>query len=333
MADSLIYEIADALDPDLRVAFLAMVNAAVRIVPLSMIENAIQTGNRTFLAELVSTLSSQGMIANSEKMMQILTSAVKAGAMAGGVSMGGMFELKSPRVAAWITEHAGGFIAGLVGESMTGIKTVILAGNLEGLTVPSQARAIRSLIGLNSRDAQAVGRYATGLSGVIPEPRLSQLVELYSHRLLSSRAEMIARTETARATLGGQYELWRQLFDERTLQTERTWVQWVTAEDDKVCPYCAPMDGKKVRFDQDFIADEKGFPNGPPENPPKRKVLKPDPWGQQRDKLGRFVGVAKAATGVSELVKIPRLTWPDGRLPHPPLHPRCRCDVILVFDK
>ena len=335
MADSLIFEIADRLEPQIKNAFLAMVDAAVEIIPLTMIEDAVRQGNRVFLAEMVSVLAQRGMVTNTQQIMAIFESAIKAGAIAGGVGVGGMFELKSPRTAAWILEHTGGFITGLIGESVTGIRNVILSGQLEGLTVPNQAQAIRGLVGLTARDAGALANYAVGLEGVVSEARAAQLVDLYRHRLLNARATMIARTETARATLAGQYELWRQLFDERVLEIEHAWLRWTVHDDDRLCPYCAPLDGQQVRFGENFTADKKGFPPGyEPENPPLHRTLRPDPWSQPRDKAGRFMAVAKAVTSkqLDKLETIERMSWPDGTLPHPPLHPNCRCIVNLIIE-
>ena len=61
-----------------------------------------------------------------------------------------------------------------------------------------------------------------------------------------TRAEIVARTEAFRTANLATKEAWKQSGVVRT-------VKWYTAEDELVCPLCAPMDGKVISVDDNFF--------------------------------------------------------------------------------
>lgn len=65
------------------------------------------------------------------------------------------------------------------------------------------------------------------------------------------RAEMIAVTEVTRAYAEGNIETWRE---SGVVSGKR----WMTANDDLVCPICAPLDGMMVGLDENGFTTEAG---------------------------------------------------------------------------
>lgn len=61
------------------------------------------------------------------------------------------------------------------------------------------------------------------------------------------RAERIARTETIRAENFASQEAWRQ-----SGVVERK--EWFTAEDERVCEFCGPMDGRVIDLSDKFFS-------------------------------------------------------------------------------
>ncbi len=108
-----------------------------------------------------------------------------------------------------------------------------------------------------------------------------------------ARAEMIARTETMRASNEGQQEAWDQAVTAGLL-TGNEQQEWITADDEATCPICDPMDGVTVGLDEMFEVDGDEI-DGPPAHPNCRCTLglsleptvaySPD---QARDKKGEF---------------------------------------------
>lgn len=62
---------------------------------------------------------------------------------------------------------------------------------------------------------------------------------------LTYRADRIARSETTRAQNWADTEAWQQL---GTVVGK----QWFTAQDERVCPWCRPLNGKVIGLDENF---------------------------------------------------------------------------------
>lgn len=245
------------------------------------------------------------------------------------------FDLKNPAVERWIERRAAELVTGVTQDGVEAIRQVVLRGYTEGLGARTTGRMIREFVGLTPRDAGAVGRFVRemGEQG-LGERAVLRNGATYARRLRNLRAESIARTETIRATIAGQVAVWDQMLDEGLLDRRRTWLRWMTTEDDRLCEFCAPMDGMKIRPGEMFTSSHKGFPEGKPEGqgPGSRRVgrpLKPDPFAQPRDELGRFARVEKRGESLDGKL-VPRKD--SVTVPHPPLHVRCRCAVVLAFD-
>ena len=97
----------------------------------------------------------------------------------------------------------------------------------------------------------------------------------------NTRADMLARTEVYRVTNSAARDAWKQTGVVKT-------IKWKTAEDEKTCPFCAPLDGKIIGINDVF------FKNGD--------------------------------TVEGEDGKTFVLDYED--VGNPPLHPNCRCEVF-----
>lgn len=116
----------------------------------------------------------------------------------------------------------------------------------------SEAEAVRRIkmeVGLLPKHAKAVSNYRkTLISSGTPRGKANQLAEQYAKRLLKYRADMIARTEVARATGIGQTQFWRQMRDQGALPTQANRV-WITALDERACDFCRSMNGQVATID------------------------------------------------------------------------------------
>jgi len=109
--------------------------------------------------------------------------------------------------------------------------------------MPTVARNIQPLIGLTRQGVKAVGSYKEFLEKKIPPLKASQIekkVNFYRKKLIEKRAELIARTETARAINEGTIEGYRQGGIKR--------VEWVTAAG--CCPECDALNGHKFTLEE-----------------------------------------------------------------------------------
>lgn len=123
-------------------------------------------------------------------------------------------------------------------------------------------RRIQIEVGLLPKHAKAVSNYRkTLIAAGTTKARANQLAEAYAKRLLNYRANMIARTEVARANGIGQTEFWRQMRDKEVLPPETNRV-WITAVDERACAFCLSMNGQVASIDGgwDTVNGYKEYP-------------------------------------------------------------------------
>lgn len=130
----------------------------------------------------------------------------------------------------------------------------------------------------------------------------SDLVSNLANVVGRSRAELIASTETTRAFAEGNRNAWRQASEETGLTIGR---QWRTANDERVCPICAPLGGLTFT----------------PEGADASSIEQQRRRGQQAalDEPFTHPGGRGAADSFS-----------GQQFDAPPAHPRCRCWLAPV---
>ena len=151
---------------------------------------------------------------------------------------------------------------------------------------PAMERRTGRIVDINKRtQAQLRNVIATNIVEGEPTSKLKPAIrEFFDDTYAKHRAERIARTETIWAFNEGAVEGYKQ---SRVVEAK----QWITANDDRLCEWCGPMDGRIVgladnyhNIGDDFIGNEGGTLN---------------------------------------------LDYEDVQ--HPPLHPSCRCSIIPVL--
>jgi len=110
---------------------------------------------------------------------------------------------------------------------------------------------IREIVGLTSRQAQAVtnfraGLMADGIEGALLDKRVGK----YAAAQLRYRGTMIARTETLTASNAGQSELWLQARDGGLLPSDQK-RSWILTPDERLCVVtCEPMEEAEVGIEE-----------------------------------------------------------------------------------
>lgn len=329
MDDLAIQRLADSLDGSIRDTFLSIVAAIAagpdadelnRLVDNGDVIGIIRLWERTIRANLtIHVAQMEATLAN------VVTRAASIATLTGAL-------VRTNEVTRqWLATESSKLVVGVSTESMLSIRRLLAGGYDAGTGVRPTARQIRAVVGLLPSHTVAVARYANELRArEVPEERIDQYIEIYTRRLLSYRAENIARTEAMTAAHIGQTQAWWNSVEQGYIDRDRAWMEWMTATDDRVCPLCAPMDGKRVRIGNPFISDSKGFPNGYPRNIPspgadrlRKTGMRPDPYSMKRYRGRDRKGKNLDGFTIPSTVK---------SVPYPPLHPSCRCTLRLVFD-
>lgn len=193
------------------------------------------------------------------------------------------FDVADPRAVEWARLRAGELVKGVTDEIEQIIQDTI-AETLEGnISVTEAQRRIRRTIGLHERWQKAVNNTHARLvkqnlaSGMTEEQALQAAqtaAEKYQERLIRARAKNIARTEVATAQNEGRWQAWQQAGDAGYVNMKTAMKEWRTAPEfvsskTVVCPYCAPLDGKRIPVDQNFYTGLRSRPEVkmPPAHP------------------------------------------------------------------
>lgn len=220
------------------------------------------------IREVLSQAKWQEVIAGASR--QFIEPAVQLGGVAGVGKIDSAllpeafgFDVTNPKVQEFVNDY-----------------TVRLARSIQGTTEV----ALSNLIG----DGMEKGESITELVGRIRE---------YGGADVSgARAEMIARTESARAYVEGEDQAWQEVQRETGLKVKKS---WLLAPDP--CPICEAIAAKFAEGQQSVGAGEVFLPNG----------------ATVRGKDG------------SEM----KLDYDPRGLNGPPAHPGCRCDVIATVEE
>lgn len=100
----------------------------------------------------------------------------------------------------------------------------------------------------------------------LTEGQIDELVRRYEARMLAHRAEVIARTESARMQHEAQMSGWEDSVAAGRVRREHLSKTWSTARDEKVRAAHRLMDGVTVGFDDYFQTDDLGpvlYPQAP----------------------------------------------------------------------
>lgn len=185
---------------------------------------------------------------------------------------GGRFNMIDPLAVQYARTQVGNLISMLRDDALPAIRDVVSTSLRGGLTPQQAARLIRQVIGLNQVRAQAVANYRVGLTQVmngtlapsavdvqladarfthtgLTPAKVDTMVARYAERHLVDRAKLIARTETLKAAHAGQRMNWDAAADQGLFDRGSARVVWQVADDDRLCPECAPLDGTTVAFE------------------------------------------------------------------------------------
>lgn len=203
------------------------------------------------------------------------------------------FTLTNPYAIRAAQAQAGRLVLDISESTRRVINRTITQALMGELTPQGAARVISQTIGLDSRRAAAVVNYANNLDPMLSDTRFQSAIDRYARRMLMDRAETIARTEIMEASNMGLEEQWREGIRTGLLDSSAT-KQWVCTADDRLCDECLSMDGQEVPVINLWLFD-----------------------GRNRGQDVSDVEDDSAAPG--SVINV-----------SPPLHPRCRCTMVLV---
>jgi len=174
------------------------------------------------------------------------------------------------RMRVWIETRAGELAVALTDAQHQAIRALVRHFALEEpVTVDELAQVLRPVIGLTPKQAEAVRRFRASLLAEGMDRRsVTHQVANYAGYLHRLRAIRIARTELAFAYNFGQLEAIRQAQEQGRFGGPVV-KEWMTADDERVCEFCGPMDGVVIELEDTFPGATDKLPSTyvPPAHP------------------------------------------------------------------
>ena len=231
------------------------------------------------------------------------------------VGFKGRFDFTDPRSIEWATNQSAQLVTAVTDTTRNIIRETVSEAFTKNVTVYDTARKLRSVIGLNDRQAISFGKFIDNLdeqvrAGKITAAQRLAMGERQYKKMIKYRANMIARQEILMAENHGRYLGFTQAVEQGWAHP-KSMKRWSTSTDERTCDICMPMNGKSTVWNE-------SFPNGV-FNPPAHimcrcsiSLLEPDSSLAQS-----FMAPAKIAPPIIDL-PIPLLpTIPIGNLRTP----------------
>ena len=308
-----VHRAADALEPELRRRVLRAFETLRASVPVNEITDALEGGRISDVLRAVDSTLPEGL---GNQLSSAFADIARQTARIQAAEFSLAFDIVDERAVAWAAEHAGQLIVEVNNETRLAVGDIVSTGLREGIAPRVQARQIKRIVGLTQRDAGAVARFHQGALDNVSLAQADKMADRYRNRLLNRRAENIARTESLRAGNQGQLLAWDAAADQGLISRQSRKVLVVTP-DSRLCPICAPLDGKTVALGEPFIVTEQA--TGAPIIESTRAFVEDS-----------------ASPGGARRSDARRVTW-EGTKPlknpivveAPPIHVACRCSVGL----
>ena len=287
----LLHQAADQLTPKLRRTLLA----AFENLPEAALTPLIAALEAGRIDDVMALLAAAISATEQAKIAAVLTSVYVTAANLQGAQFNLRFDLKNPAAVRWAERNAAQLVTGVAPRTQAAIRDIVVRGIQDGIPPAAQARELRQLMQLSTRDAVAADNFYRGLleqvdaagGGFDMEDRAFRRFMRYRNRLVKARMETIARTETIRAANRGQLAAWESAADAGLLDRTTLRLVWVATEDSRVDAICSALDGTTVGFGESFSV--------PQQDPNAARQTKPP---------------------------VPERS--------PPAHPRCRCSLALT---
>lgn len=287
-----IHEAAAKMEPSAAKAFLQAIEQLKGKINLSDLEEALAAGRINDAVTLVNAqdlenlLRGKGMPRKSTVFTDQLVKAFEGGAIAAHgllpkeLQVNAAFNLLNPRAVQYVEQWTGRLITEVGVSTQQAVTEMVMKGFQEGLSPATQARYIRRMVGLTTKQFRAVDNFRLQLEqqrnipydefgramaitpadqrrlsaperaivrrhmkeGNLNQKNIDKMVDRYHASLIHKRAKDIARTETLNGSNAGQHELWKQMLDDKLL-SEDARRRWVVTPDDRLRPSHAAIPG------------------------------------------------------------------------------------------
>lgn len=268
----MVHTAADAVLPQLRQAYLTAVGNMTADVSIDNLTRAIWARSAEQAINLIDMNILQEDLTGAS--MDLMRDAMRQAGQGSlellpGYEVGYSFDMLNPRAVDWLSVNSATLVTGVTDNTKEALRYILRRSFVDGIPPRDAAVLVRKVVGLLPGHATAIYNYQQELIAKgMDARRIESLVDGYADRLLTFRAEMIARTETIRAASMGQQEGWRQAVGDGLLNPARTRRRWIVTPDDRLSKdRCAPMAGQQRGLEEEFQTGLGNYVLTPPAGP------------------------------------------------------------------
>ena len=270
-----IYWIADRMAPKMRRQFLSSVLRLQSRVTIRSIQTAV--GSRGWPTTMAKSFDifekelGQSVGATLNTVWEKSATAAEK-ALAKRIGLTASFDMVNPAAVLAAEQRSSLLIRSITAETRRAVQQVISRAIATGIPPRLAAVQIRPLVGLTPRQMATVANYRAGLLDAgASQSAAAKAGGTYARRLLNDRAMTIARTETIRASVDGQQDVWQKAKSDGLIPNDAV-QQWIVADDERLCPICAGLSDSEAPIGGGFNLGS-GVISGPPAHPRCRCAL------------------------------------------------------------
>jgi hypothetical protein len=183
------------------------------------------------------------------------------------LGIGIKYDLISPEAIAWCKKYGAEQVKYVGQGTKAAIRQITLRGLQDGLSPQEQKKAIRQIIGLHTRQLNALELFKSSL-GDMDKASMDRAVNRETKRMLNQRATTIGLTESHTATNRGAIQVTKEAARLGVISDKKYQLEWLYTADKRTCSSCRSYHGSHADIDG-------AFPNGlrcPPAHPRCRCV-------------------------------------------------------------
>lgn len=207
----------------------------------------------------VALLTNADVAASLEGAVQTLKEAVVLAGEGAAAALGSYlgesiaFSLTNPEAVNFLEAYGGEMVTNITPGMRDAIRVALQQAYEQGLTPAQAAKKIRESIGLTKPQMiQRQNLIDAMLEGGATQAQVDDFIGKWTEKKIRERAKLIAQNELVEAGNAGQEMLWDQAQAEGYIDPKKAKKVWITTSGDKVCKYCAPMDGVEVGINEQW---------------------------------------------------------------------------------
>jgi len=169
------------------------------------------------------------------------------------------FNLHNPHFDRMVQAEQARLVREVSTETRRAIANVVSRGYASGIHPYVLAPQIREVVGLTSRQANAVMNFAEGQRKLGRKPdQVASSAMRYAGKMRTARAKLIAVSETSKAATAGRIAGYMDAGAQGLFNVATAELEWSAVQDDPE-EICAQHDGERVPLGDDWNGDLPGF--------------------------------------------------------------------------